>query len=246
MNALDKANRDSRIQSLKKEVLSRIKVKYRKAKSDSWASNMEQGIATIWWKGCAHPSASFAHELLHLKLQLAGYKRIRVSISNLADPETSKRLMGCIDNEMQHHKFYREFTTLGFRDDQFYCDFDSGIEEFLESEISQCNSSTVNASIVFFSLIAPGGSLTDVAKTSIRAKLYALDGGKHIPSFEGIEASIADWVGVPSADATEYIRRILLAIKPHNNLTWYGFSEADRLANGEGVFADQPFEVEEP
>lgn len=245
MNALDKANGDSRIQSLIKEVSSKVKVKYRKSKHDSWASNMEHGVATIWWKGCAHPSASFAHELLHIKLQLNGYKRIRVSFSNLADPATSSRLMECIDNEIQHHKFYDEFIAIGFKPDQFYGDSDSEIEEFLEKQISECMSSTVEAAIVFFSLIAPGGSLTDEAKTRIRAKLYALDGGKHIPCFEGIEKAIMEWSSASSGDATEYIKRVILSIKPHDNCTWYGFSKNARPANGDGVFVDQSFSVEE-
>ena len=243
MNALDKANRDGRISSLKKEVASQVKIRYRKSKNDSWASNMEHGIATIWWKGCRHPSAAFAHELLHIKLQLTGYRRIRISISNIAEPQTSNRLMNCIDNEMQHHKFYDEFISLGFQADQFYCDADSGIEIFIENEISQINSSTVNASIVFFSLIAPGGFLSDSAKSRLRAMLDKLDDGKHARCFKEIEKTVADWVGSPSADATEYIKRVLLAIKPQDNCTWYGFSNTERPADGDGVFVDKSFDV---
>jgi hypothetical protein len=247
MNVLDKARTDKRVQAVLTDVSNQSKLKFSQSiDDDGWGSNVEDDKATIFWAGCRHPSASLMHELLHVQLQLNGYKRIRISISNIADAETSKRLMDCIDNEVQHHKIYAAFLGAGFKPEQFYRDSDSGVEAFLEREIDGGLSSTAAVSIVFFTLIAPGGGLSDVAKARLRARFDALDSGKHGAAFRGIESAIADWIASPNADATQYIKRILLAIQPADNLTWYGFSATDHPKNGSGIFADHVFSVGEP
>jgi hypothetical protein len=92
MNAMDKARGDPRVQNVLRELSGKVKIKYAASKHEGWGSNLQNGQATIWWSGCRHPSASLMHELLHIRLQLRGYRRIRVSVSNIADPETAKRL----------------------------------------------------------------------------------------------------------------------------------------------------------
>lgn len=245
MNALDQAKTDPRIQSILTEVSSRVKVDYVAAEHQGWGSNMEDGMAEISWSDCRHPSASLMHELLHIRLQLSGYRRIRFGISNVADPETCKLLMDCLDNELQHHKFYADFIAAGFSPDQFYMDSDADTEKFLDAEIDAGFTSTAAAAIVFFSLIAPGGSLSESAETRLRQRLETLDNGAHAAAFGGIAAAVQDWIASPSSDARTTIRRILLAIRPNENLTWYGFQADDRPDNGGGLFVDQSFRVRE-
>lgn len=246
MNAIDKARGDPRVQNVLRELSEKVKIKYAASKQEGWGSNLQNDQATISWSGCRHPSASLMHELLHIRLQLKGYRRIRVSISNIADPETAKRLMDCIDNEMQHHKFYPDFLSAGFTSDQFYSDSDADTERFLDGEISSGPGSTAAAAIVFFSLIAPGGTLLPSAKARLRQRLEALDGGAHSAAFLGIESAVNAWVASTETDATEHIRRVLLAVRPTGNLTWYGFEATHRPPNDVGVFVDQPFGVREP
>lgn len=245
MNSIDKARTDPRLQSLLKNLATQVKIKYVRSEDDGWASNLEGTVATIWWCGCKHPSASLAHELLHIQLQLNGYRRIRVSVSNIASPETSKRLMDCIDNEIQHHKIYPVFISMGFTPEQFYRDSDAEVEQFLRQAVGSGFTSVADASIVFFSLIAPGGRLTDAAKEDIRNQLNAMDGGKYESTLDGILRAISDWTQSQSSDAREYIKQVLLAIHPIKNLTWYGFASSARPPDGDGVFVDLEFSLRE-
>ena len=244
MNAFDKARKDPRVTPLLTEVENSVRLEFVAAKHDGWGSNMEDGRATIWWSSCRHPSASLTHELLHLRLQTQGYRRIRISISNIADPQTSKILMDAIDNEIQHHKFYKEFLNAGFHPHQFYADSDADIERFLDGEIDSGPHVAASVATIFLSLIAPGGNLMDSAKSRIRAKLVALESGVHTAMLENIERLLRDWTASVETDATAYIKNILLAVRPTNNLTWYGFRATDRPPDV-GVFVDQEFGVQE-
>lgn len=153
MNSLDKARTDLRLQLLLKSLETRVKIKYIRSKDSHWASDLQGNVATIWWCGCKHPSASLAHELLHIQLQLNGYRRIRIHISNIAPIKTIQRLFDCIDNEIQHHKIYPEFISMGFTAEQFYCDSDTETEQFLHQELAREFDSVADASIAFFTLI---------------------------------------------------------------------------------------------
>ena len=245
MNSLDKAKSDRRVQSLLKNLEAQVKIKYRRSNDDGWGSNLEGLFATIWWCGCKHPSASLAHELLHIQLQINGYRRIRVIVSNIASYEIIKRLMDCIDNEIQHHKIYPLFISMGFTPEQFYCDSDAETIQFLRQEVALGFNFVAEASIVFFSLIAPGGGLTDAEKDDLRTQLITMDDGKYSSAIIGISSAISDWIQSPISDASEYIKQVFLAIQPENNMTWYGFSSLARPF-GDGMFVDLEFSVKEP
>lgn len=134
MKAIDKARRDPRVSSLLEEVDAKTKLKFSQSKEPGWGSSYADGIYRITYSGCRHPSASLAHELLHVKTQLNGYKRIRIGISSIDQTQSFNRFMECFDNELQHHKFYEEFISLGFEPHQFYMDEDAETESFLSQE----------------------------------------------------------------------------------------------------------------
>src|SRR6266478_5348757 len=92
----------------------------------------------------------------------------------------------------------------------------------------------------------PAGLYPLPRKARLRQRLEALDGGAHSAAFLRIESVVNAWVASTETDATDYIRRVLLAVQPSDNLTWYGFEANHRPPNDVGVFADQPFGIREP
>ena len=230
--------------SLLADISNQVALRFVPADHDGWGSQMEDGQATISWGDCRHPSASLAHELLHLRLQLRGYKRMRIVISNIDAPETNKRLLGAIDNEIQHHKFYPDFLGAGFKPHQFYMDSDADTERFLDGEMDSGPHTAASVAIIFLSLVAPGGSLTDSVKSRLRDRLDTRESGTYKPMLGNIERILSEWTVSPEADATAHIKKLLLAIKPNDNLTWYGFRATDRPPDV-GVFVDERFAVQE-
>jgi hypothetical protein len=166
-----------------------------------------------------------------------------MSISNIDAPETNKRLMGAIDNEIQHHKFYADFLRAGFKPHQFYMDSDADTERFLDGEIDGGPHSAASVAIIFLSLVAPGGSLTDSAKSRLRGRLDTLESSAYRAMLGNIQRILDDWTASPEADATAHIKNLLLAIRPTDNRTWYGFHATDRPPDT-GIFVDQKFAIE--
>jgi hypothetical protein len=122
MSSIDKARGDPRIQTTLDDIKAKVKLKFQKSSIDEWSSNLEEGRATIGYNSCRHPSAALAHELLHIDTQLRGYRRMRIALSSIDHTHSFKRLMDCLDNELQHHTFCPKFLKMGFAPGQFYCD----------------------------------------------------------------------------------------------------------------------------
>jgi hypothetical protein len=245
MKAIDKARKDSRVSSLLEELDAKTKLKFSQSKEPGWGSSYGDGIYRITFSSCRHPSASLAHELLHVKTQLNGYKRIRIGISSIDQTESFNRFMTCLDNELQHHKFYDEFISLGFEPHQFYMDEDTETENHLRQEIDNGYEKLIDSVICLFSIIAPGGAMTSTTIEALKTKLYSVNGGAYKESLQKIEELVASWSRSPSFDAVPTIKWIMLVMAPLQNMTWFGFEATNRPPN-QGFFVDMPFEVQEP
>ncbi len=245
MKAIDKARRDARIAALLEEISDKIKIKYKKSDDDGWGTNFEAGVTTVYWSGCKHPSASLAHELLHLKTQLSGYRRVRVGTSSLDQTKTFGIFIRCIDNELQHHKFYNEFLSLGFRPDQFYMDSDSETEAYLNQEIDQGINNIFRLVTCFFTAIAPGGAMSAIKANEIKEKLFSVENGNHSAKLKSIEEIVKTWSEDKNYDVSIPIKKIMLEIEPNNNLTWFGYASGDTFPE-EGFFVDLPFDIRPP
>ena len=206
---------------------------------------MDGSIAHIGYSGCKHPSASLAHELLHLDTQLRGYQRIKIFISSIGQTNSFKILMDALDNELQHHKFYNRFISLGFQPDQFYQDSDSDTESHLKEILSSTFDNVIQVIPHYLSVIAPGGSFPQHIKDELKASFLAINGGQFSTQLLKIEEIIYAWESSNIFDATETIREIMLTIQPVNNLTWIGHDSSDRPPE-KGFFVGDAFHVQSP
>lgn len=245
LSVIDKARSDKRILTLLSDVSARTKIKYHKTNDGGWGSYMEQNTAHISYSGCKHPSASLAHELLHIDTQLRGYKRIRIFFSSIDQTILIKNLMDALDNELQHHKFYKNFIDLGFAPIQFYQDSDAETEGYLKEILTHSFNSILEVVPQFLTAIAPGGIFSQDARENIKNSFLALNGRQFSSQLIEIERIIVDWASSSSYDAIETIRNILLTIQPDNNLTWIGHNDSDRPPH-EGFFVDKPFIAQMP
>lgn len=241
MNVIDKARNDQRVTILINGLSQQLKIKYKKSKIDSWGSSMENGVATISYCGCRHPSASLAHELLHIDTQLKGYKRIRIGISSVYQTMSSFRnLLTCLDNELQHHKFYSQFLSLGFKPDQFYMDSDIETEKYLRRELSKQYSMLTELIPNYFTVIAPGGSIEESVKEELKNDFLNINEGIYKKQLLKIERLVKSWAASKSYDNIQLMKEIMLTIQKENNLTWFGFNSSDQPPN-QGIFVDKEF-----
>jgi len=228
---LNKAHADPRISDLLAHIQRQIQIYYEWSDGAFWGAHIENECAVITVAKTGHPSAALVHELLHIDLQLKGYRRPSGFLSDIVDSATFKRLMTCLDNELQHQRMFAPFRSMNFRSEQFYADSDVNTEIFLLNELAKAQG-RIERAIHFFTLIAPGGAISESGRNQLRQKFRTVDGGLHESVWTAIEAIVERWKNDASFDGTPYLKEILLTLapatiaKPHRS--WITFQPATK------------------
>jgi hypothetical protein len=95
------------------------------APGEHWGTETADGKTKIYVTSTKDPAAALAHELLHAKLKLGGYRQYLIMLSMDKKQLFLKPLGEILDNELQHHRMFEEFLGAGFRAEQFYNDDDA-------------------------------------------------------------------------------------------------------------------------
>ena len=102
---------------------------------DSWTSKLSENIGYIGALESAYPAGCFAHELLHIKLELDGMVN-PYFIDNENLGESAAELVSFLYNQLAHHKMYPEFVEMGYPPEQFLYDSDRrDLRELLKHEV---------------------------------------------------------------------------------------------------------------
>ena len=248
---LSKADADPRISDLLTHIQRQITINYEWSDGAFWGAHIENECAVITVARTGHPSAALVHELLHIDLQLKGYRRPCGFISDIVDPATFKRLMTCLDNELQHQRMFAPFCSMNFRSKQFYADSDVNTEIFLWNELARAQG-RIELSIHFFTLIAPGGTISENGRNRLRQKFRTIDGGLHESVWIAIEAIVERWKNDASFDVSPYLKEILLTLapatvtKPHRSwITFQPVTKEGLEFPGAGEFVGGGFQFDD-
>lgn len=236
------AEGDPRIAQLLAEIRAGCNIQYEESDTDYWGSDFKNGITTISHTQTNRPAACLAHELLHIKVQQQGIKQIRIGFWTL-DNEHLSRFIGPLNNELQHHRFFSAFVALGFSAIEFYHENDRQTEQYLRRQLRAGYTSLLDAATDFFTLLGPGGSISNLARQEMERQFLDINGGAFRRELAGMRAAVHDWAQSGSFDNTMAIRQICRAMQ-HPCIAWFGFSDDDKPPF-DGFFVDQPFEVDE-
>jgi hypothetical protein len=169
---------------------------------------------------------------------------MRTFVSSIAERASFKRLMDCLDNELQHHRFYTKFLEMGFDPEQFYADSDSDMGNYLTQAVRQPYRNLIDILPDFMTVIAPGGSLDRQSAARFREEFLALNNSTYSQQLERVEEILKEWTAASSYNAIDTVKNLMLCIQPTDNLTWIGFNTSDRPPDA-GFFVDQSFVVDE-
>jgi hypothetical protein len=116
-------NRNFRLET--NELFERIRtgrtVTFCKSKEPGWACDIKaDGTINIEWNTGDSIEPAFVHEMLHIDLQLNGYQRFIGAQSEHPAIRSIGYALGSLDNELQHHKIYPKFLSMGLRGTEFY------------------------------------------------------------------------------------------------------------------------------
>lgn len=212
---IDEASGHHRLKDIIAEVEQKYELVITIGSGPAWESSIVNGKAIIRMAKTARPMASFAHEILHLRLSARGYRHILGSGNpDQAVNSIAQDLLSALDNELQHHRIFPEFLSAGFANDEFYTDEDD--EDWVDVETHvRALSGTETPSIVllaYLSLIAPGGGWPEGKREEIadllRAKIAPVTWNKLLT----VKAAIDAWSLQAEMDPTQTIVSIFEAL----------------------------------
>lgn len=243
MGIVEKAKKDPRIKPLFEAIREKVKVKFHRSEVETWGSRMESGIAHISYQKCNDPVPPMAHELLHIDTQLNGYRNIIIGISTYDRTPLFGRFMTCLNNELQHHKFYKKYLKMALPANELYCEDPVELEEYIKGQINKRIDKLIEIIPDFFTLIAPGGCLADDVKVDFLKQIVEIKNGAYQNQLNEIERIVTAWRESDSYDNLPVIRDIMLVLQPKPNYTWFGFNKTDRPPD-QGFFVDKIFKIE--
>lgn len=242
MTPIGKAKADSRIKPLLDEASEYCKIKYEETTGPCWTCEIREDEAFIRYCETKYSASCLAHELLHVIVQKRGFRQVKLSFSTQI-PKLSD-LVDCLNNELQHHKMFPLFTGARFKSEQFYNDEDVSTAAYIEEGLKDQQLTDVDAVTLYFTIIAPGGHLTQQQRDDYEKSLKAVLDGRFKNCVEEIKTAVADWTSTPSYDSKETIIRICHAIA-NPSVAWFSFSAEETTTTG-GFFTDTTFEVVDP
>jgi hypothetical protein len=232
---------DERIQPLWREMNAIMPVVFSESDSKCWGVTTRNGKAEISTFATDHPVESLAHELLHLKIQFSGYRRLAWIFWASYD-NYSGALLTMLDNELQHHRMFPIFRAMGFDPRKFYSDDDLHTFKYL-GKARHDGHDFRQPLRDYFSLIAPGGLLTDAQKAMRRDEFCRMGEGRFIPRYAEIDRIVGDWMNSPDFNVESTLRR-LIHLFENPAIAWIGYRNGQEpdFPSG-GFFIDDAFEV---
>lgn len=191
--------------------------------NDGWSSETTSGVARITGTLTAHPDAAMAHELLHAKLKIGGYKRYCTTTAMNGKCGLGNAIAGILDNELQYYKMFAEFLSMGFQPEQFYHDDDAGSFQDIRKRFQGMKPKQMPEEFFwsFVTVIAPGGVGTDEER-KLKAMCKANCSATTWKILCDIEQEIADWATQPSLDEGGAIVKIFELLDGYDR-TWVGW-----------------------
>lgn len=229
---------------LYKRVSNHLPIQLKKSEDELWGSNIEEKRIIITHSDTIRPQACFTHELLHVDTQLNGYRRLRSGLSlNNAVHQQLPFLCPAIDNEFQHHKMYPRFIGLGYAPNEFYHEADAVTEQYIVNSVNAKGQSLTSITSAYFTLIAPGRSISPDRIQELKAQFRAYDEGAFAARFDSMDEIIRAWKHDSSYDAEPYVKDLLNTLGCTDSWIAYVF-DADHFPS-DGFFNGDPFSMED-
>lgn len=234
---------DPRISSLWAAVNAKLTVSFKPSDDTHWGSMADgNGTAVVSTAPTAHPVESLAHELLHLNLRNEGYRNLRLILwPRDKSGRYGSHLISALDNELQHHRMFALFQSLGFDPKFFYHDGDTSTATYLAKATRQKGEDFRQPLCDYLTLIAPGGTLTDAQIPSFHQEFRRMARGAFGSKFDEVDRIIGDWKTSPDLNAEPYVRRIIHLLEDPA-IMWIGYNKQEAFP-ADGFFIDQSFEI---
>lgn len=233
------------VDQLYQAVHARSPITFNPSDSSLWSSMTNTEETYIDVAETAHASESLAHELLHAEFKLDGHRPYRSHYACLprTQSEILQQVLAALDNELQHHRMFGRFTSLGLNPNHFYSDSDKNAYKVVRREVERVKSNDPREYffLPFLTVIAKGGMGEDKVRSQLRNFIKAKAAPATWMALEAIELAINQWSTSPALDVGPTIVQILQHLGGYNR-TWIARSN-DFPADG--IFVGPSFTIED-
>jgi hypothetical protein len=215
----------------------------RRSQDEYWSSSIKNGHTIIEVFPCMSPEAALAHELLHARLKIRGYKQYCTCIDHSPKQGNLLELLPMLDNELQHAKLFGDFMRLGFRSEEMYADSDANWANYLGQRIDNLSPEKPLESFlaVYMTLIAPGGFGSADERRELELEIEKRCAPGYWKRLKAIRRAIAEYRDSQTLDAQTVVLRVLEELGSYEPV-WIGCSQDFPTA---GFFIGQPFNFDQ-
>ncbi len=168
--------------------------------------NKDGKSSTVECTPSTDPCPCFAHELLHIKLELGGLLKPKYC----QFPKQFQYEVAQTMNDLAHHRMYPQFLDLGYPPEKFIGNAEQGVEEYIEKELKHFtdllanNGKPVGAQVLrlYFTIHNPHDSATT---EKYRDHFIAVFGKAFV---DGLDAILKDWKESDSNDFSSYVAKL--------------------------------------
>jgi hypothetical protein len=241
MKAVDEARRNTAVDALYQEIEANTPIVLREVAGVSWSSTTQNGQTIIEVGSARNPAAALYHELLHAFLKINGYRQYNQVAIIRDNCLELKGILEAIDNELQHHRMYVQFTKVGFKPEEVYDDDDKSTFDKIRKELRKMDhlASAGDCLLKFLTVIAPGGHGSVVERQKLRNFLMSRCAPAVRKKLEKIETLVATWATAVDVDPATTIRAIIDSLGDYEG-AWIG---ASQNLPTDGWFTGAPFSV---
>ncbi|MGX7002388.1 hypothetical protein [Caballeronia sp. KNU42] len=211
---------------------------------NGWTSITQNGQTRIGMSPTGTPGSALAHELLHAKLKLAGYRQISLFVSKPKYGLMLKSHLEVLDNELQHHKMFEQYVDLGLPGKNFYRDSDTNTFKKIRRELDRSRKTDPFDLFLplFLSVVAQGGAGTETEREQLRRYFETRCSFSCWNKLLQVEAAFGDWRKSSNLDPSETIKRVL-SLSDLIERAWIGTNRSDFPTSG--IFVGMPFSAKE-
>jgi hypothetical protein len=244
MELIDEALKNPKVKWLYGEVDEQTPITTKTQDDGKWTSATIDGKTTITASPTVRPAAALAHELLHAKLKISGYRQYLTLCSMDTEQAWLKQLCEGFDNELQHARMIDNFVRLGFEPDEFYHDDDISAFSTVRNTIRKMRPDAHPCKFLlqYLTVLAPGGAGSDVERTKLKNFFKAKCSQETWRMLQAIEVEFESWRTSVNLDVGPTLALILKHLDRFNQ-TWAGITSENFPRDG--CFVDAEFTLEE-
>ena len=236
MELIQKALENAKVKELFDSINKITPLSFEPSPDSSWSITTINGRTKIQFAQISDPAAALAHELLHARMKINGYKSYLTAVSMDGLDNALVATLEALDNELQHHKFFSSFEDLGLSASHFYEDDDVHSYVKTRQTLNSLPSSrhALHLLLLFLTVIAPGGAGDNDERITLRNDLARSCSDSEWEMLKSIEMEIENWKISNTLDAGPTIVKILRHLN-FLNKTWVSTSQNFPI---DGFFVD--------